>query len=72
MSEIREKLQNELYKKKDDIEFVNGVIIFAETEENWQVLLDIMEEHPEATTSQLILIALGLGREVETNIGKLQ
>lgn len=27
MSEIREKLRNELYKKKDDIEFVNGVII---------------------------------------------
>ena len=72
MSEIREKLRNELYKKKDDIEFVNGVIIFAKTEENWQVLLDIMEEHPEATTSQLILIDLGLGREVETNIGKLQ
>ena len=39
-SEIREKLRNELYKKKDDIEFVNGVIIFAKTEENWKLILE--------------------------------
>ena len=54
------KLKDKLYKLRNSDDYVLGDLVNAGIE-NWQTLLEIIEEHPEASSDRIALVALGLG-----------
>lgn len=64
-SEIGVKLRDKLLEFADDRSFAIGVMSNAKTEENWQIILDVMESEKDITKARLLLFSLSLGEQVE-------
>ena len=60
--EIAIKLRDKLLEISDNnIDFAKGVMVNTQSDECRQSMLDIIEEHPEADTSRLLLVSVALG-----------
>ena len=58
------ELKDKLYKLRNIDDYVLGALVNAGME-NWQTLLEIIDEHPEASCDRIALVALSLGEYSE-------
>ncbi|MDD6435315.1 MAG: ribonuclease HI [Clostridiales bacterium] len=63
-SEVGKKLKEKLIELYNDKEYALGVMVNSKTEENWKLLLDVIEKE-DFDSDRIALIALALGETVE-------
>lgn len=62
---IKKKLADRVFEIKPDYTYVYGVIGYLETDEECQLVLDYIDEHPDVHISTLLLLALQLDQDRE-------
>ena len=62
---IKKKLAERVFEIKADYTYVYGVISHLETDEECQLVLDYIDEHPDVHISTLLLLSLQLKRDRE-------
>ena len=65
--ELEKKIIDKLWKIEQDIDFVKGVMVCLKTLKSKQDMLEIINEHPDATSSRLLLVAIALAEYEEEN-----
>ena len=67
-NELSQELVTELKKTSDDIEFIGGVLLNVENDEDKKALLDYIRAGIDVDFSQIILTSLWLYQQREENI----
>lgn len=66
---VQEELEIELEKIKKSNQFIIGVLSFADTEENMQLILDYIKSHPNCDDQDVSMLAFELYEMREIPIG---
>ena len=67
-NELSRELVTELKKESDDIEFIGGVLLNVENDEDKKALLDYIRAGIDVDFSQILLTSLWLYQQREENI----
>lgn len=67
-NELNQELVTELKKISDDIEFIGGVLLNVENDEDKKALLDYIRAGIDVDFSQILLTSLWLYQQREENI----